>query len=116
MMRRGDVVIVDFRSISQASGVRPALVVQNDRDNARMTNTLVAQLTTKLHRAGEDTQHQIDPSHRDWAASGLNRPSAVNCSNLYVVRQANIVRTIGALSPATMKQIDGCLKAALGIP
>ncbi|MBW3597578.1 MAG: type II toxin-antitoxin system PemK/MazF family toxin [Planctomycetes bacterium] len=30
MIHRGDVVIVDFRFVSPAAGVRPALVVQNE--------------------------------------------------------------------------------------
>jgi Arc/MetJ-type ribon-helix-helix transcriptional regulator len=48
-MNRGDLVIVDFRSTALQAGVRPALVVQNDRDIARMGNTIVVQVTT-LHR------------------------------------------------------------------
>ena len=32
---RGDVVIVDFRPTNPAAKVRPALVIQNDRDNTR---------------------------------------------------------------------------------
>jgi mRNA-degrading endonuclease toxin of MazEF toxin-antitoxin module len=42
MTSRGDVVIVDFRPVHPAAGVRPALVIQNDRDNARMSKTIVA--------------------------------------------------------------------------
>jgi mRNA interferase MazF len=42
-MKRGDVVILDHPfTDGSASKVRPALVVQNDRDNRRVTNTIVA--------------------------------------------------------------------------
>ena len=34
--RRGDVVIVDFSPNDPRAKVRPALIVQNDRDNVRM--------------------------------------------------------------------------------
>lgn len=34
-MNRGDVVILDFALYDPTDKVRPALVVQNDRDNAR---------------------------------------------------------------------------------
>jgi mRNA-degrading endonuclease toxin of MazEF toxin-antitoxin module len=35
-MNRGDVVLVDYPFTTGGAKVRPALVVQNDRDNARM--------------------------------------------------------------------------------
>jgi mRNA interferase MazF len=92
---------------------KSALVVQNDRDNTRMTKTIVALVTTNIGRAGEDTQYLIDGSHSDFASSGLYRDSAVNCSNLYTIRQADISRVIGKLSRETMERIDKCLKAAL---
>lgn len=112
---RGNVVIVDFAPTNPNAGVRPALVVQNDRDNARMGNTIIAQITSNISRAHEDTQHLIDKSHPDWTASGLRRPSVINCSNIVYVRQQHLTRMIGALSAATMGQIEECLKAALGI-
>jgi mRNA-degrading endonuclease toxin of MazEF toxin-antitoxin module len=48
-VQRGDVVIVDHpHGDASGSKVRPALVVQGDADNARMTNTILA--TIPLHR------------------------------------------------------------------
>jgi mRNA-degrading endonuclease toxin of MazEF toxin-antitoxin module len=115
-MNRGDLIIVDFRPMNPKAGVRPALVVQNNRDNARMSKTVVAQVTTNTRRAGADTQLLIDASHPDWASSGLHHPSAVNCSNIYTIEQVDVAKIIGHLSTATMQQINGCLKAALEIP
>ena len=40
--------------------MRPALVVQNDRDNARMANTVVAQISGNTARVSEATQHLIE--------------------------------------------------------
>jgi mRNA interferase MazF len=114
-MIRGDLIIVDFRRSAPSAGVRPALVVQNDRDNARMNNTIVVQVTTTIRRAIEDTQLLIDQNHADWKASGLRHPSVINCCNLYVAAKDDIVKTIGHLSAATMKAIDECLKTALSL-
>ena len=44
-MKRGDILIVDFSVYNPQEKVRPALAVQNDRDNARMKNTIVALIT-----------------------------------------------------------------------
>lgn len=114
-MKRGDLVIVDFRNVNPSAGVRPSVVVQNDRDNARTTKTIVVQVTTNLRRVGLDTQHLIDPNHPDWAKSGLRKPSVVNCSNLATIPQGDILGLIGSLSGATMNAIDDCLKAALAV-
>jgi mRNA interferase MazF len=114
-IRRGSVVIVDVAPTNPASGVRPALVVQNDRNNARMANTIVAQITSNISRAHEDTQRLIDTSHPDWSPSGLRRLSVVNCSSIASIKQQHIIRSMGTLSAATMTEIDECLKSALGI-
>lgn len=112
---RGDVVIVDFRPTNPSAKVRPALVIQNDRDNARMANTIIAQITSNIGRARQDTQLLIDQSHTDWGPSGLRLPSVVNASNLATVLQTQITHVIGHLSDTTMAEIDKCLKAALGL-
>ena len=114
-MNRGDVVIVDFSPANPATGVRPGVVVQNDRDNARMQNTILAQVTSNIVRAREDTQLLIDHNHVDWQRSGLRLQSVVNCSNLATVRQSDIRRVIGSLSSASMQEIDQCLRSALGL-
>ena len=115
-MKRGDVVTVDFSRYDSADKVRPALVLQNDRDNARMAKTIVAFITSNVRRSAESTQYLISPTHPDFPSSGLRRHSSVNCSNLYTVRQSDVSGVIGQLTQATMEQIDTCLKAALGLP
>jgi mRNA interferase MazF len=110
-MNRGNLVIIDFRSMNPAFGVRPALILQNDKDNARMRNTIVAQVTPNIRRAGEETQYLIDPAHPDWASSGLHKPSVVNCSNIYTVQQNDVAKVIGSLSKGSMQEIHECLKA-----
>ncbi len=55
-LHRGDFVIVDFRSVNPSLGVRPALVLQNDADNVRMLNTIVAQVTSNIRRLAVPTQ------------------------------------------------------------
>ncbi len=115
-MNRGNVLVVDFSVYNPREKVRPALVVQNDRDNARMKNTIVALITGNVRRAGEPTQFLIDQRHPDYPASGLHKDSVVNCSNLITIRQQDVLHIIGMLSRDAMEQIDVCLKTSLGLP
>lgn len=116
-MKRGDVVVVQFPFASGGAGkLRPALIVQNDANNARLHNTVIAMITGTIKRAHELTHLLVDPASAEGASSGLHKISAVNCTVIYTVEQRNVVATIGRLSPQHMLQINNCLKAALDLP
>lgn len=97
MVRRGDIVIVDFAPANPAARTRPALEVQNDRDNARMKKTIVAQFTSNTSRVHADTQLLIDQNHADWPTSGLRLASAINCSALAQIDRIDVLHVIGRL-------------------
>ena len=114
MTLRGDVVLVDFPFSDGAAGkVRPALVVQNDRDNQKIRKTVIAMITGNLRRRGDPSHLYIDPSDADGASSGLSFPSLVSCNNLFTVQQDSIQQVIGHLSDVLKQQLADCLKAAL---
>ena len=116
-VQRGDVVVVDWPfSGGGGSKARPAVVVQNDRDNGRLTNTILAMITSRTQRSGEPTQVTVDLSTPDGRQSGLHRTSVVNCINLFTVEQAKMLQSIGTLSVALMQKVDAALNAALGLP
>jgi mRNA interferase MazF len=113
-MKRGDVVLADFPYQDlPGSKIRPALVVQNDADNAVLANTILAMITGNTRAAGQPTNLLVDPSSPAGASSGLLGPSLVKCGNLAAVRQQRVVKIIGHLSVPLMRKIDDCLKAAL---
>ncbi len=111
---RGDVVLVEY-PFSSGGGFkrRPALVVQNDRDNARLATTIIAMITSHTGRVYEDTQLLIEVSTPEGQRSGLRQDSAVICSNLFTIEKRLVLQRIGALSGNLMHQIDICLKATL---
>ena len=117
MTQRGDVVIAAFPYATGSGGKnRPALVVQCDSDNQRLSNTIVAMITGNASfAASEPVQLLVDPATPEGKSSGLNYASAVKFNNLYTIDQRHILTTIGNLSGSLRSRIDGCLKAALGI-
>lgn len=115
-MKRGDVVIVEFPYVEGRRGKkRPALIVQNDRDNIRLTNTVVAMISGNIQHAAEPTQLLIDPATPEGSPSGLHGPSVVKCCNLYTITQADIQRVIGRLTDPVMAKVEQRLKAALDL-
>jgi mRNA interferase MazF len=116
-MKRGDVVIADFPFQDvPGSKVRPALVVQNDTDNAALDNTILAMITGSKRGLGRPTNVLVDPATPEGAGSGLTGPSLVKCGNLATVRQSRVLKIIGRLSAALMQQVDDALKTALALP
>ena len=115
MVSRGQIVVVDFAVAGMPKKVRPVLVVQADAYNRKMTNTVVAMITTNLARASEPSHLLIDVDTPDGKQSGLLHASVINCNTLTTVRQDEVLRVLGSLSATLMGQIDLSLKAALGI-
>lgn len=114
---RGDIVLVAFPFTSGRGGkLRPAVVVQADALNVRLTNTVIAGITTTTWRAARAaTQVMVDPAIAEGATSGLLHPSAITCENLYTVESALVMRKIGVAAASIMLQVDEALKAALAI-
>jgi mRNA interferase MazF len=115
-MTRGDVVIVELPFADGRRGKnRPSLVVQNDRDNRRLANTVVAMISGNIDHAGEPTQVLADPDGPEGASSGLHGPSVVKWCNLFTVRSQDVLKTIGHLSAVLMDRVNDALKSALAI-
>ncbi len=116
-VQRSDVVLVDF-PFTRGSGskVRPALVIQNDRDNVRLLNTIVVQITGTTHRALETTQVLIDLTTLEGQQSGLRFDSVVNCVNLVTLDKSKILQRLGNLPDVLMRKVHDALKAALDLP
>jgi mRNA interferase MazF len=113
-IQRGDVVLLDYPYASGGGAkVRPVLVVQNDRDNQRLTNTIVVQITSVTRRALEPTQLLIEVSTPEGQLSGLRQDSVVNCVNLVTLEKTKILRRLGSLPDPLLQQVNACLMLAL---
>jgi mRNA interferase MazF len=98
------------------SKVRPAVVVQNDRDNQRIRKTVIAMVTGTLHRRGDPSHVFVDPNDPDGMSSGLKFPSLISCNNLFTVEQSHFLHVIGHLPDVKKQELNDALKAALELP
>jgi mRNA interferase MazF len=116
-LARGDVMLAWF-PFASGTGVkrRPCIVVQNDRDNRNLANTIVAMVTTNRARIGDPSHFLIDVSTKDGGTTGLLHDSVVSCNNISTIERNMIDKTIGVLPPALLLELNRCLKEALAIP
>ena len=113
-VQRGDVVLVDYPYAGGGGAkVRPVLVIQNNRDNQRLINTIVAQITSLTRRALEPTQLLIELLTPEGQQSGLRQDSVVNCVNLLTLDKSKILAKLGSLPDPLLQKVNDCLKAAL---
>jgi len=79
-VQRGDVVLVDYPySDRTGSKVRPCLVVQNDRNNQRLDDTIVVTITRTTLRAQPVARA---PGPRPFSARSNNKPSQLARASL----------------------------------
>jgi mRNA interferase MazF len=114
---RGQIVLLDFPfSGGSGSKVRPALVVQNDRDNARLRNTIVAMISSRVDRGRlPATQVLIELNTPEGQQTGLRVDSVVKCANLFTIEQSRILRVLGICGPNLSDRIAAALRAVFDL-
>ncbi len=116
-LKRGDIVVVDFpQQIGEAVKRRPVVVVQNDQNNRRLSNSIFAMVTSNTRLAAtEPTQVNIDVATPDGKLSGLLRTSAIKCENLYTLPTSVVRQKIGRLSTVHLAMLNDALKSSLAL-
>jgi mRNA interferase MazF len=113
---RGDIVLVDYPfSDRTGSKVRPALVVQADTLNRRITDTILAAVSRSTHRTSA-THLFIDISTPGGSQTGLRQNLMIQCENLLTYNQRLVVTKIGELSAPLLARVADCLNVALDLP
>jgi mRNA-degrading endonuclease toxin of MazEF toxin-antitoxin module len=112
-INRGDIVVTRIPQ-SGPSKFRPFVVVQNDQNNARLTNVILAMVTSNTKLVGKVPTQVLVELIAANKSSGLTQTSAVKCENLYTVPQ-KAVRKIGQLPASLMGDIGAALKASLAL-
>jgi mRNA interferase MazF len=116
-MIRGDVVLVRFPHPSGQRGKkRPAVIVQSDGYSATLKTVVVAEITKNLTMASDSACLFIDVGTPEGKGTGLVRDSVMSCLVLVTVYADTVETKLGELSPAMLRKLDACLKAALGLP
>src|SRR5262249_18223423 len=113
-MNRGDVVEVNWHfSDLTGSKLRPAVVVQADFLNGLIDDTILVKITSRRYGI-PGTEGGIDPAAEK--AAGPNKLCYASCKDILTRDQGLLLRTVGVLSEAVMRQIEDCLKKVLELP
>jgi mRNA interferase MazF len=111
VIKRGEIYRVNWNPArgSEQSGLQPALVIQNDTGNRYSPTTIVAALTTAVHRPYPFT---VKVTAKE---SGLPKDSTVNLAVIMTIDKTRLAEKCGELSGAKMAEVNEAIKASLGM-
>ena len=110
-VKRGEIYWVDWSPGrgSEQSGVRPALIIQNDAGNRHSPNTIVASLTTAPNKP---YPFLVELTAQE---SGLDKDAAVDLASIITVSKTRLGDKCGELSQAKMAEVDKAIKVSLAL-
>src|SRR2546430_2145634 len=109
---RGEIYWVDFNPVmgSEQAGIRPAVVVQNDRGNSSAPTTVVAAMSSAP--LGRPFPFTVALAAGE---AGLPKAGHVNCAQIRTVDKLRLGGLIGMLSPERMAQVGDALRYELDL-
>lgn len=111
-VKRYDIYLYNFgeNKGSIQSGLRPVLVIQDDRMNENSPTTIVAAITTAVRK-------RYLPAHVFLGQEyGLEQPSMVMVEQIRVVNKSDLIHYIGQISDEHTKQlISNAVKKTMGL-
>ncbi len=110
-IKRGEIYWVDWNlgRGSEQSGLRPALIIQNDIGNKFSPTTIVAALTTAIEKP---YPFLVKVAAKE---SGLPKDSTINLAVILTIDKIRLTDKCDELGEAKMAEIDEAIKTSLGL-
>ncbi|NLY54998.1 MAG: type II toxin-antitoxin system PemK/MazF family toxin [Firmicutes bacterium] len=109
---RGEVYFADLSPVqgSEQGGTRPVLVLQNDVGNLYSPTTIVAAVTSRIHKAKLPT-HVVLPAAR----YGLEKDSLVLLEQIRTIDKHRLKEKVCKLDLEYMEKVNDALEISLGL-
>lgn len=110
MVRRGDVYYADLSPVvgSEQGGVRPVVVVQNDKGNKYSKTIIIAPISKKMSKPPI-------PTHVIFSDASLSYVSMILCEQLRTIDKKRLGQWICTLDDKTIDKIDQAIRVSLNI-
>ena len=109
-VKRGEIYYADLSPVvgSEQSGIRPVLIIQNDRDNNSSPTTIVAAITSSKTKAEL-------PTHVTFTAECLPYESTVLLEQIRTIDKTRFSECVGEIDNTTMENVDRAIAVSFGI-
>lgn len=111
MVHRGELYYADFgqKTGSQQAGIRPVLIVQNDKGNYYSDTVIVAPITSKIKKLYMPTHVLLYPG-----CTGLQTVSMVLLEQITTVDKAQLLNFLGRISEMDLMKINQAICISTG--
>lgn len=111
---RGDIALALFPDSNlKTAKRRPVLIVQRDRLNTGLPQTIVAMVSSNMARAGHASRVPVEKGSPAGLRSGLRTDSVIMTDNLATLLDKELDRVIGIWD--AMDEVDAALRYSLGL-
>lgn len=109
-LSRGDIFYANLSPVigCEQGGMRPVLILQNDKGNRFSNTVVVAPISSRL------TKHPL-PTHVQIPDQYLNRISIVLLEQVRTIDKQRLAQWVSHLDDYTMANINNALKISLGL-
>lgn len=115
--RKGDVVLVSFPYTTDEGTLqtrrRPAVIVSNDYNNARLDDVLTVPITSNTKNNMDRRTVVVSMSSPEGKAAGLRLDSVIDCTIIATIPKTLLVNRIGRFSDEIIKRIDECIRRGI---
>lgn len=109
--RRGDIFMADLARdpLTRQSGLRPVVIIQNDRGNAN-SSSVIAVIVTSSRKKKLPTHVPLFPRH------GVKRPSTALCEHIITIDRNCLLNHLGTIvNTEAERQLDEALRVSIGL-
>ena len=110
--RRGDIYYADLTQYlgSEQGGIRPVVVIQNNRGNYHAPTLIVATVTSRVDKKLSQPTHILIEKNKAFM-----KPSVVQLEQLFTIDKQRVQRYLGKMAEKEVAAIDGALMISLSL-
>ena len=111
-LKRGDIVLSNLEPVrgSEQGGIRPCLIIQNDKGNKYSPLTIIAPITSKEFTKEFSTNVFISKFD-----SKLDKDSTILFNQIKTIDKSRIIKKISSLNSFLIHKVDMAIKISLAL-
>lgn len=108
-IKRGEIYYANLCPVvgSEQGGIRPVVILQNDKGNFHSTTTIIAPITGKLDKP-------YLPTHVIFKSDCMKKESMVLLEQIRTIDKSRLGRFVCTMNNKTMKRVDKAVLISLG--
>lgn len=113
-IKRGEIYYADLSPVvgSEQGGVRPVIIIQNDKGNMFSPTTIVVTMSTKTKKKANLPTHALVYSVNQ---TGLKADSVALCEQIHTIDKSRLREKIGSLNEIALNKVMKAVSVSLSM-